>query len=32
MKKIIDEIAKTVSKEFHVLGSSMEETIKKNER
>ena len=29
MKKIIDEIAKTVSKEFHVLGSSMEETVKK---
>ena len=29
MKKIIDEIAETVSKEFHVLGSSMEETVKK---
>lgn len=29
IKEIIDEIAKTVSKEFHVLGSSMEETVKK---
>ena len=29
IKKIIDEIAETVLKEFHVLGSSMEETVKK---
>jgi hypothetical protein len=29
IKEIIDEIAKTVSKEFHVLGSSMEGTVKK---
>ena len=29
MKKIIDEIAQVISKEFHVLGSSMEKTVKK---
>lgn len=29
IKKIIDEIAETVSKEFHVLGSTIEETAKK---
>ena len=29
MKKIINEIAQVISKEFHVLGSSMEETVKK---
>ena len=29
MKKIIDEITQVISKEFHVLGSSMEKTVKK---
>ena len=29
IKEIIDEIAETISKEYHIIGSSMEKTIKK---
>ena len=29
IKEIINEIAETISKEYHIIGSSMEKTIKK---
>ena len=29
IKEIIDEIAQVISKEYHILGSPMKETIKK---